>query len=242
MGYIDAEAPQKQGAPMSMVPYRKVIRKGEITIQVKSIEQFIRMIDQRVKPGGGYVSSIETRDDWASVTIRIPPEALNAIVWWLREQGKVTSEKLQAEDISEQYYDLQSRLKNQEQFEARLLEMAKTNTGNLRDLIQVEEKLNSVREQIETMEGRLRMFDNLTELTTITVSIMPASVPYPVELSFSKRLENSWRSSVQLLASLIQIFGVLVVAALPWMVLLLPFAFVVHLIWKRNRAVFQHRA
>jgi hypothetical protein len=71
------------------------------------------------------------------------------MVSWLREQGIIQSENIKAEDVSEEYYDIQARLENAKRLEARLLDMVQKNTGKLADLVLLEEKLGEVRERIE---------------------------------------------------------------------------------------------
>lgn len=226
LGYVSGQENEKptSGAPSPVI--RKIIRNGEVIIRVQSIHAFLRTLEEYTKSGDGYIAAVDSTNESATVTLRMPAQALNTTVWWLKEHGDVLTEKLQSDDISEQYYDLKSRLENQRRFEARLLEMVRTNTGSLSDLIQVEEKLNQVREQIETFEGKLRMYDNLTALATLKLQIIPEAAPLPTPPGFMRKLKTAWTSSQQLLAGFLEFCGIATTALLPWVLLVLPLALV----------------
>jgi hypothetical protein len=244
LGYTgDADKPQS-------IVVRKIIRSGEVTLQVKHYEPFFQALQKRIDLMGGFVANIQSQRSGESVstaalTLRIPPAQLQMLVSWLREQGMIANEHIQAEDISEQYYDLKARLENAKRFESRLLEMIKTQTGNLQDLILVEGKLNEVREQIEQMEGKVRYFDALTDLATLTVQVQVESVYIPpVPPTFAHRVAAAWRNSLSGLFETSQAFALIVVAVTPWILPLMIVAvvarFLVRFVWRmlrRNRGL-----
>jgi Domain of unknown function (DUF4349) len=225
---------------------RKVIQSGEVTIQVKQYERFFEALQKRVGMINGYVSNVQSHRSGdavssASLTLRIPPEQLHSVVSWLREQGMLINERIQTEDISEQYYDLKARLENARRFETRLLEMLKSETGKLQDLILVEEKINQIREQIEQMEGKLRYFDALTNLATLSIQIQVESAYVPPQApTFVQRAVRSAKKSWKALWSATQNAAILLIMVLPWMI---PSVGMFYVMWfavryvRRNRRV-----
>jgi hypothetical protein len=205
-------------------PIRKVIQSGEVTIQVKQYERFFEAVQKRIGMMNGYVSNVQSQRSGnavssASLTLRIPPEQLHAVVSWLREQGMLINERIQTEDISEQYYDLKARLENARRFETRLLEMLKSETGKLQDLILVEEKINQIREQIEQMEGKLRYFDALTSLATLSIQVQVESKYVQLQApTFIQRAVRSAKESLKALVAATQEAAILVIVILPWMI------------------------
>lgn len=203
---------------------RKVIQSGEVTIQVKQYERFFEALQKRIGMMNGYVSNVQSQRSGdvvssASLTLRVPPEQLHTVVSWLREQGLVITEKIQTEDISEQYYDLKARLENARRFETRLLEMLKSETGKLQDLILVEEKINQIREQIEQMEGKLRYYDALTSLATLSIQVQVESIYVPPQKpTFVRRAIDSAQESINALWSATQEGAILLIVILPWMI------------------------
>ena len=233
LGYV-SDAKQKTVA-------RKIIQSGEVTIQVKRYEPFLDALEKQIRILNGYVSNVQSHRSGeavssAALTLRVPPERLTTLVSWLREQGLLTSERITTEDISEQYYDLQARLENARRFEARLLEMLKTQTGGLQDLILVEDKINQTREQIEQMEGRIRYFDALTNLATLNVQVQVESVYIPPQKpTFGNRLIHAWKDSIEALSMAGQAVVLLSVSALPWIPPLFAFGWILRIIIRHVR-------
>jgi hypothetical protein len=138
LGYIAEESPNDS--------VRKIITTGQVALTVKVYDPFYKALEHQLQQVGGYVSNLEaTRDSgsvrWATITVRIPPSRTNLMVSWLREQGMIQSENIKAEDVSEEYYDIEARLANAKRLEARLPDMVQKNTGKLEDLILLEERL-----------------------------------------------------------------------------------------------------
>src|SRR5262245_22677015 len=155
LGYIASGSPESK-APASPI-VRKIIRSGEFTLQVTSLDSFSRSLEKKLQESGGYISAFEMNHNasgaYATITIKVNQENLDRFSWWLKEAGNVTNQKMNTEDISEQYYDLKARLANARTLEKRLQEMVETHTAGLSDLLEVEEKLSAVRENIESMEA-----------------------------------------------------------------------------------------
>lgn len=221
---------------------RKIIRNGDFSVRVKSYDPFSVALQKQLALTGGYISQTEVNRNSssiysASITLRLPPEQLDAFLDWLRTQGVVTSEKLTTDDITEKYYDLKARLENARRFEARLLEMLKTQTGRLEDVLAVEEKLNQIREQIEQMEGRLRVLDSLVSMSTVTLRVsVEEYYVAPVEPTFSDRASRVWRDSVRALKEFVQGLGLVIVALIPW---LIPIAIILGSVFLILRALYR---
>ena len=146
------------------------------------------------------------------------------------------SESTNAEDITEQYFDLQARLSNARKLEARLLELLAKQAGKITDVLQVERELSRVREEVERFQGKLRLFDHLVDLSTLTVHLQmrvrfEPGRPQDLGDGLSSALDDSWTSMKrlgrQILASL--------VALLPWSPLMALGLWLVVRWWRRRR-------
>ncbi|HEY7159601.1 MAG TPA: DUF4349 domain-containing protein [Acidobacteriota bacterium] len=214
LGYID----EAKSQPDSV---RKIITTGQVALTVKVYDPFYKALEQQLQQVGGYVSNLEaTRDSgavrWATITIRIPPARTNLIVSWLREQGMIQSESIKADDVSEEYYDIQARLQNAKRLEARLLDMVQKNTGKLEDLILLEEKLGEVRENIEQMEGKIRNMDRLISLATLTLNVQVQGSTTVSAPTFASRAVVAWKNSLKALKEVSQSGLLTLIAILPW--------------------------
>lgn len=229
LGYVDESKNQAESV-------RKIITTGQVALTVKVYDSFYKSLEQQLQQVGGYVSSLEaTRNSgsvrYATITIRIPPARTNLMVSWLREQGMIQSENIKAEDVSEEYYDIQARLANAKRLEARLLDMVQKNTGKLADLVLLEEKIGEVRENIEQMEGRIRNMDHLISLATLTLNVQVQGLAIVETPTFAKRAIHAWKNSLNALKEVSQSGMLALIAILPWILpvslaaLILMFAF-----------------
>jgi hypothetical protein len=155
----------------------------------------------------------------------------------VKELGEVHRVSTDSKDVSEEYYDLESRIRNKKKQESRLLELLADATGKLEEVLSVERELARVREEIERMEGRVRVLDDLTTLTTVTLRIneikdyMPEQAP-----TYGTRVRRAWSGSIDTLVVTAQQLSIAVVAALPWLgVLLVPVILLVLLLRMRRR-------
>jgi Domain of unknown function (DUF4349) len=240
LGYID------EASKNSTDSKRKIITTGQVALTVKVYDPFFKALEDQLQQVGGYISNLEaTRDSGsvrlATITIRIPPARTNLMVSWLREQGMIQSENIKAEDISEEYYDIQARLQNAKRLEARLLEMVQKNTGKLADLVLLEEKIGAVRENIEQMEGRIRNMDRLISLATLTLNVQVQSSTTVTTPTFASRAIHAWKHSVKALKEVSQNGLLALIAILPWILPVTLAVFVLMFVFKMIRRVFRTR-
>lgn len=232
--------------PSTPAPERKIITTGQVALTVKVYDSFYKSLEQQLQEVGGYVSSLEaTRDSgtvrYATITIRIPPARTNLMVSWLRKQGMIQSENIKAEDVSEEYYDIQARLANAKRLEARLLDMVQKNTGKLADLVLLEEKIGEVRENIEQMEGRIRNMDHLISLATLTLNVQVQGSTTVATPTFASRAIHAWKNSLNALMEVSQSGLLALIAILPWILPVSLAVVVLMFVFKGIRRVFRTR-
>ena len=160
---------------------RKVIVNANISLNVKDVPAAFAEANRLAQGAGGYVersSFINVNDNkdepqrTASITLRVPSAQYESTLASLRgiEGAKVRSEGSKSSEVTEQYTDLQSRLRNLERSEGQyltLLAQAKT----IAEIIQINDRLDSVRGQIEQIQGRLKVLDQLVDLATIDLAL-----------------------------------------------------------------------
>ncbi len=258
--YVGAAAPAGRAAPREQAAVtkeanarddrpadstRKIIRNGEIRLVVKAYEPARRAIEELTARSGGFLASSQVNHtvgevSSATLVLRVPSIRFGDILRQLGRLGTVTYESTASQDITEQYYDLKARLANARKVEARLLELLAKSTGKITDLLQVEKELARVREEIERFEGKLRLFDNLVDLSTLTVhlSIQERYEP-PRPPSFGEDARQILRDSWQALRSFGRGLLLALIALLPWII---PSALIIWLFlrltrrWRARRA------
>ncbi len=119
---------------------------------------------------GGFVSTVNTRNERGSITIRVPQRRFHDAVEEIEGLGEVESRNLQGEDVTEEYVDLQAELTNMERQEQRLLDIMEMG-DTVESVLKVERELERVRGRIESLQGRINYLDSRVELATITVNL-----------------------------------------------------------------------
>lgn len=173
-----AAAAAEPGADPSKV-VRKLIRNAELGMTVASPADAQREAGKIAEQHGGYLASSEalsTRsEDGAEpgsvrVVLRVSSDRLDAALDALRRLGKhVGSESIQSRDVTDEWVDVEARIKTQKQLEERYLEIAK-GASRVEDLLAVQKQLADVRGEIEKLEGKKRLLDHQIALSTVTVT------------------------------------------------------------------------
>ncbi len=147
---------------------------ASVSLEVEAVQGAVVSVRNIAESLGGFVDQLSSsgggESQQATITIRVPQvQFLNAIES-IEALGQVVSSSVSSEDVSEQFIDLEARLKSslrQEQSLLSLLERAET----LNDLLTLERELSRVRSDIERIQGQLSFLERRVELATITVSL-----------------------------------------------------------------------
>jgi len=178
---VAAESPSVQqtqppATPAPVADERKIIRNGYLNLEVPSVEAALVKIKTLVDSASGYVTNESvSQDQYATksgtITCRVPSGQLDDTLEELKKLGEVEHVSITANDITEQYFDLEVRMRNQKELEERLVSLLKRPTNKLADLLAAERELARVRTDIDAMEGRKRLWDNQIAYSTITVNV-----------------------------------------------------------------------
>src|SRR3990172_8321233 len=217
-------SPQVAGASID----RKIIQTASVSLQVKAVGEAFQEVGRIASGAGGFVSnsSFSNVDDEqvASVTIPVPAVRFQHVLGQLRGLAvKVENEQSQASDVTEEYSDLGARLRNLEATEAQYLEFLKR-AKDIGEVLQVQDRLNGVRAEIEQVRGRMNLLENLSDLSTIAVHLRPeagAPVPAPKGPDPAQAASDAWQASLDVLRGIAS--AVVMVAAFSWW-LVPPFA------------------
>ncbi len=205
---------------------RRIIYKAEINLVVKDVSAVESQIAALLKEHQGYVaeSSIDrTQGEELSGRwrVRIPVERFDAFLNAVARLGVAESRKQTAQDVTEEFVDLEAQISNKKKLEERIVELVQNQSGEIKDVIEVERELGRVRGEIEQMEGRLRYLTNRAELTTVSIVAREVDDYVPPQApSFSNRIQRAWSTSLQALQDFGQQAVVAGVYAFPWIIVL----------------------
>jgi hypothetical protein len=177
-----AQADASQASGQAAVE-RKIIRDAEFNIEVVSPAEGQRKLGAIAEAHGGFVVTSESRlqgDDASggqaeivTVQMRVPATRFEAAVAEIRAVGsRVRAQKITGKDVTEEFIDLDARLRTQRALEAQFLEIMKS-AGKVSDALEVHSQLAEVRTEIERVEGRRRFLENQAALSTINATLQP---------------------------------------------------------------------
>ncbi len=154
---------------------RQVVRTSSIDLLVKSPAESAHKIRSLTERMGGFLVRLQTngaRDATnATLTIRVPIARFEEVGAEIRKLGlRVESEQMEAEDVTTQYIDQQARLRNLQAQEAQYLTILKQ-AKTVKDTLEVSEKLNEVRGEIEQQQAEFEALSKQVETVAITVSL-----------------------------------------------------------------------
>ncbi len=186
---------------------RKIIRNADISMQVTSVESMLATVRTIADEAGGTVFSSSTSFDGdsqiATITLAVPSQQFDQVVNALRaspEVKKVDKESITSQDVTDQYVDLQSQLRNLQATRSRLLALMDKAT-QLQDILTVDKELSAIEGQIEQTTGRINYLDKHTSTSQITVSLRPfVALEAPTKKSgfdLPRAVHDAWKSSLQ---------------------------------------------
>ena len=201
--------------PYVLDPFtRLIVRTGQASIEVDSLEPAMAEVRKIVQRAGGFVADASVQSGrhqlrQATLELKVPSARFDELTEGLAPIGRLEFVTVGAEDVSEEFVDLSARVANGRRLEERLVELLRTRTGKLQDVLSVERELARVREEIERMHGRLRYLQTSAQLSTLSVSLHE---PVPIVASrgpgpIAEAFRAAWRNFVGVLAGAIASLG-----------------------------------
>jgi hypothetical protein len=164
------------GGELAAAPERKLVRTAELHLEVASYANARAKMDAELARLGGYVAQarVEHADGAvaaARLELRVPAPELERFMSDSASLGRVLYEDVQSREISDEYYDAEARLANARRLEQRLLEFADNKAADVKGLLEVERELGRVREDIETLQGRLKGYAERVALSSLSLQL-----------------------------------------------------------------------
>jgi len=189
------EAGKTRGeSPAPALANRKLIRNAIVELEILSFDNAVQKITAVANEEHGYIATTDSEKQAngklrGQVVVKVLPENLDLFLQKIRSLGELKKQTLGTEDVTKAYFDTDARLKNAHVMEQRLIDMLKTKTGKVSDLLQVEKELGRVREEIEKMQGELKYWDSQVQLATVTISLAEKDMEEPAAFLIRERAQ-----------------------------------------------------
>lgn len=223
---------------------RKIIRSANLSIEVEDFDAAFNNIEQIIL-GIGFIqeTNIDTDKIYVddeqrlvksgTLVLRVDKSKFDSVLGKLRGVGEVYNYTTNGQDVTDQYVDVESRLRllkmEQEKLESYLAKL-----NDLDDIFRTESRLTEIRYEIESLTGNLNKLASLVDLSTITIRMNEKYPGYePKKVTYGDRLLDSLKESLFQVVEFLGDFLIIIVSALPVLLILGIFALIVVLIYKR---------
>lgn len=210
---------------------RKIIYDARVDVVVDSLGSAEGAVLALIKEHDGFLaesdqSSATSNQRRATWRVRVPVDHFNAFLTAVTNLGEVRQNHVGSQDVTEEYFDIEARIRNKQEEEKRLLKHLSESTGKLDDILAVERELSRVRGEVEQMQGRIRLLADRTELSTIVVEATEwKDYKPPIAPAFPVQLGRAFFNSVDNLLAFGKAIAMLIVVLAPWLPVILVGAF-----------------
>ncbi len=215
---------------------RMIVRTGDISLVVKSVVGTQDEIAQLAVSLGGYVVSSrisgEENDRRGWISIRVPDEKFEQALTELRGLSvRVASESTDSQDVTEEYVDLQSRLKNAQATENQYLALLQK-AENVEDILRIYERLSQARSEIEQLKGRIQYLENTSSMSLISARLEPETTAKPL-VRAGWNIVETFKSALRGIVIAGQVIGTIAI----WLLIFIPIWGTVLgiILWRRHK-------
>jgi hypothetical protein len=234
-----ATAATRAAAPQAPSLPHLIIRTADVSLIVGDTTASVEKLAALAAANGGYIADSKLWRDGeqtrATLTIRVPAQKLDAALAAIRRVAtRVESETVSGDDVTQEYVDLESQVRNLEAAEVEmraLMTTVRERTKKAQDILDIYQQLTQLRGQIETAKGRMRYLSQMSAMSTIKLTLIPDAIAKPVvepgwqPVAVMKDASRALLKTLQA-ASDVAIWGVIYVG---------PFLGVAFLVWRVAR-------
>ncbi len=236
-GYSTGGMPVEQATGDATAVDRLIIKTASLALEVPDVAAAERALRQRVEALGGFVVSVQTygtgAEQSSTVVLRVPVERFEALLSDIEGLArKVLRRSVSGEDVTEEYVDLESRLRNLEATNTRLLDLL-ARAQTVEEALKVNQALTDIQGQIEWTKGRMQYLEQSAAMSTITVELVPVPLPTPVIAEDGWQPLEVARIALRRLIELGQNLANVVIVLLVWTPVWLPVVLFGFWAWRR---------
>jgi Domain of unknown function (DUF4349) len=231
---------------MAAAMNRKILRNAELQLEVADPTAAQRQITSMAESLGGFVVTSESkqrevgdggkRELDISLVLRIPELQFNAALEQIQATAsRVIASKTSGQDVTEEFIDLEARIKTQKALELQFLEIMKQ-SNKVADALEVQRQIAEVRTEIEKLEGRKRFLENRASLSTITVGLQTPSAIAVTTSGFGRNIKLAVSESLSVASDIVLFLIRFVIVMVPiFLLVILPGGLLARYAFRRTR-------
>lgn len=213
------------------IPYldwnKKIIKTAEIKLELTNYQAYDRKLHDGLKSFGAFIANEEQSRGadkiMNDITIKVPVEQFENLVTSFGGEGvNVLQKKISTNDVTTEVIDTRTRIESKKQVRDRYLHLL-NKAGNMKEILQVQQEVNSVQEEIEAAAGRVNYLGHQSAYSTIHLQYFQVTgITAPVENNgFFVKLENGFNTGVRLVGNVlvlaVTIWPLLLIAVIVWL-------------------------
>ncbi len=231
LAQLEADASKTASNDILSIDNPKLIKQAEMRMEVENLKEKTDAIKAIISSYKGYISSMNFNNTYStsenSLIIKIPSDQFDLAIDGISKQAAyLESKTIRIDDVSEEYVDVEARIKTKLEVEQRYLDILRNKAKTVKDVLEAEEQLRLIREEIEAKQARLNVLKNQVAFSTLTLSVYEKidvrNAPEPNELSFFKKIANALKGGWEFIEILF--LGVLYIWPL-WIILFIGIYF-----------------
>ncbi|NAS30935.1 DUF4349 domain-containing protein [Flavobacteriaceae bacterium R38] len=177
---------------------QKIIKESFLRFQTNNLEKTYQEIVNYTRQHEGFIQKDESGKGYGdynrSLVIRIPTQNFQKVIDSISKNvSYFDTKRISARDVTEEFIDLEARLKAKKTLENRYLELLKK-ANSVKEILEIERELSSIREEIEAKEGRLKYLQNQVSLSTLTIEFYKLTAENGVTVSYGSKMWKALKS------------------------------------------------
>ncbi len=202
------------GATDAFSVEQKIIKSGTITMQTSDVYKTKMLINKYLKQFNGWVvaensTTVDGQTNY-SLSVRLPAQHFDQMLDSIAKSCKRIDDKyISAQDVTEEYIDIEARLKTKKELEARYLDLLKKAT-KVEEILSIEKEIGTLRADIESIEGRYRYLKNSVAYSTLQIYYYEPTKNFGNKLLDA--LKTGWDIILWILLAIVKLWAAIVIA------------------------------
>lgn len=224
-----------QGAAPKTGIKQKLIKESYLHFETKNLDTTYNQIVRYITANGGFIQSDQSSKRYRELNrrlvIRVPTENFTKTIDAISSNvGYFDTKNISSKDVTEEFIDLEARLKAKKTLEERYLQLL-AKAKNVKELLDIERELSKIREEIEAKQGRLNYLQNRVSQSTLTVEFYKVTAENGITVSYGSKMLNAVRSGFNSLSSFV--LGLLYIW--PYLIIVAILTYYIRKKWKQKR-------
>ncbi len=219
------DAKQSESTVASTPQAPQLVKTAELSLRLESIDKAMLQLRQIVRSKQGDIYDFQDdrvpengKNHQATLTLKVPSANLENTLAEIAKLGRLESQGMKSEDVSQQLVDTDARLKNLRQQED-LTRKIMDRSGSVKDILAVSKELSAIREQIERLDATVKNLRQQVAYSTINLRLEESQSTIPTGDAFGTQIQETWKNSTYAATSL----GTNLALGLLWLVPFTPF-------------------